>query len=411
MGVLLPDLASRALGGGVVFVNDEFFAAGDNLVEVAAPVFDRQVFGPKGKVYDGWETRRRRDPDADADTCGRADTGGERCDQAIVRLGVPGVVRRVVIDTAFFTGNYPPYASVEGCGVDGYPAPAELGGADWTTLVPHSPLRGDARNEFAVAVPWRFTHVRLSIYPDGGVARLRVHGEPVPDPRFIRHGPVDLAAVQNGGLVVGCSDMFYGASGNLLLPGPARSMGEGWETARRRDGGNDWVQVRLGVPGVVTLVELDTTHFKGNAPAAATLHGHRASREHASREHASRDHASRDHASTDGASGDGGPWVLLPRTRLQPDTRHRFLVSEGPPVARVRLDVFPDGGLARLRLFGTAAPADLAALALRWFNLLPVDQAVAVAIHSGLDRVGAGRLADARPLTDPASLPPATLSA
>jgi allantoicase len=317
---LLPDLASRALGGGVVACNDEFFAAADNLVEPAAAVFAPRTFGAKGQVYDGWETRRRREPGHD---------------WAIVRLGTPGVVRGVVVDTAWFTGNYPPHASVDGCEVDGYPSPDELAEADWQPLLRRSPLAGDTANPFPVDSERRVTHVRLNIYPDGGVARLRVHGQAVPDPRFLGLGGlVDLAAVEHGGLVVGCSDMFYGNPGNLLLPGLARTMGEGWETARRRDEGNDWVIVRLGLPGVVHLVELDTSHFKGNAPGSARLTGVHAD---------------------DLTTVDDSAWFgVLKRTRLQPDTRHRFLVPHSVgPATHIRLDIYPDGGLARLRLPGT----------------------------------------------------------
>ncbi|HEX7746163.1 MAG TPA: allantoicase [Micromonosporaceae bacterium] len=332
----LPDLASRALGGGVVAANDEFFAPRDCLVDPAPPTFRAGTFGAKGQVYDGWETRRRREPGHD---------------HAIVRLGAPGVVRGVVIDTSFFTGNYPPYASVEACGVEGYPAPAELAEAAWVTLVPRSPVQGDAQNPFAVDVDRRFTHVRLSIYPDGGVARLRVHGEAVPDPRWWADGPVDLAAAEHGGLVVACSDKFFGSPNNLLLPGLARVMGEGWETARRRDGGNDWVVVRLAAPGVVRLAELDTSHFKGNAPGAAALHG-----------------ADARTSSLD----DSGSWFqILPRTRLQPDTRHRFRVAAPVAATHVRLDVYPDGGMARLRLYGRLGPDDLAAAVRRWLDSLP----------------------------------------
>jgi allantoicase len=313
----LPDLASRRLGGGVVACNDEFFAPADSLVEPAAAVFEPRTFGAKGQVYDGWETRRRRQPGHD---------------WAIVRLGAPGVVRGVVVDTSWFTGNYPPYASVEACEVEGYPSPADLAEAEWVEILPRSPLAGDARNPFPVTSGRRFTHVRLSIYPDGGVARLRVHGEAVPDPRLVGAGLVDLAAMELGGLVVGCSDMFYGSPNNLLLPGHARTMGEGWETKRRRDDGNDWVLVRLGLPGAVAMAELDTTHFKGNAPGEARLTGIDESRHP--------------------VDGDEGWFGILPRTRLQPDTRHRFVVATRQPATHVRLDIYPDGGMARLRLLG-----------------------------------------------------------
>jgi allantoicase len=306
----LPDLASRLLGGGVIACNDEFFAPADRLVEPSAPEFTPKTFGAKGQVYDGWETRRRRTPGHD---------------WAIVRLGAPGLVHGVVVDTAWFTGNYPPYASVEGCAVQGYPAPEDVVAADWVELVPRSPLVGDTGNRFAVDVPTRLTHVRLDIFPDGGVARLRVHGQAVPDRTLLIGGLVDLAAIENGGRVVDCSNMFYGSPNNMLLPGLARTMGEGWETARRRDDGNDWVVVHLGLVGRVQLVELDTSHFKGNAPGAAEVTGY---------------------------DGDGHAFPILPRTRLQPDTRHRFPVDTPQGAARVRLDVYPDGGLARLRLFG-----------------------------------------------------------
>jgi len=323
----LPDLASRALGGGVVHANDEFFAAADHLVLAEPPGFAPATFGPKGQVYDGWETRRRRTPGHD---------------HAIVRLGAPGIVRGVVVDTAHFTGNYPVEASVEACAVDGHPAPEVLDG--WQTLVPRSPLSGDSRNAFAVTDGRRFTHVRLSIYPDGGVARLRVHGEPVPDPRLLPDGFLDLAALEHGGRVVGCSDMFYGSPANLLLPGQARVMGEGWETRRRRDGGNDWVEVRLAAPGRILLAELDATHFKGNAPGWAALSA---------------------------VDRDGERFDLLPRTRLQPDTRHRFPIAAPRDAVRVRLDVYPDGGLARLRLWGRLNADTMAALERRWTETLP----------------------------------------
>jgi allantoicase len=357
----LPDLASRRLGGGVVFANDEFFAAAENLINPASPGFEPKSFGPKGQIYDGWETRRRREPGYDL---------------AVVRLGVPGVVRGVVIDTTHFTGNYPPFASVEACGVEGYPSPVEMVVAPWIELLPKSALDGDTRNAFAVESQRRVTHVRLSIYPDGGVARLRVHGDVVADPRLLGMPLADLAALENGGRVVDCSNMFYGSPNNLLMPGMASNMGEGWETARRRDEGNDWVLIELGVPGRVQLAELDTTHFKGNAPARATLRGLDVRR-----------------AELD----EPDAWFdLLPVTRLQPDTRHRFAVASASEVTHVRMDVYPDGGMARLRLLGAPSDAGLGEVAARWFNLLPESQARDVLSHVRTSE--ARRLVEDRPV-------------
>ena len=366
----LPDLAVRSLGGSVVAANDELFAERENLVKPEAPSYQTYTFGHKGQVYDGWETRRRREPGHD---------------WAIVRLGLPGVVRGVVVDTAFFKGNYPPEVSVEGASVEGYPTPDELQEADWPPLVPRSAVKGDAPNRFEVDVPWRFTHVRLCMYPDGGVARLRVHGEGVPDPRLLVAGALDLAALEHGGEVTGCSNMFYSSPRNLISPGLARVMGEGWETARRRDDGNDWVELRLAGAGVVRLAELDTSYFVGNAPGWASLRAVDARAADAS---------------------DPAAWSeLLGRTRLLPDTRHRFRLPGGAEATHVRLDVFPDGGMARVRLHGELAPAARTELALRFLNLLPEAHARRVLVaDGGLEEAEAARLAGSRPLT---AVPPA----
>jgi allantoicase len=362
----LPDLASRRLGGGVVSANDELFAERENLIKPEPPEYSTYTFGHKGQVYDGWETRRRREPGHD---------------HAVVRLGAAGVVRGVVVDTAFFKGNYPPEVSVEGAGIEGYPSPDELEAAEWVPLVRRSPVKGDTQNPFPVDVPQRCTHVRLSIYPDGGVARLRVHGEVVPDPRFLAAGSLDLAALVNGGVVTGCSNMFYSSPTNLISPGEARVMGEGWETARRRDEDNDWVEFALAGPGVVRLAELDTRYFVGNAPGWASLR-----------------------------SLDGGT-ELLPRTRLQPDTRHLFRLPAAGEVTGVRLDVFPDGGLARVRLYGELSAAGLARLGLNWLNSLPAAQAREVLQHDGgLAPAEAEAVVAGRPVGDPGDLPEAVRS-
>ena len=346
-GKAWPDLAGRALGGSVVYANDELFAERENLIKPEDPVFQPHTFGHKGQIMDGWETRRRREAGSDS---------------AIVRLGCGGVVRRAVVDTSYFTGNYPPEVSVEACGAEGYPSPAELAAAEWFTLVPRSPVSGDARNEFEVEAGRRASHVRLNIFPDGGVARLRAYGEPVPDPRLLP-ATIDLAALENGAVVTGCSNMFYSSPANLLLPGQARVMGDGWETSRRRDQANDWVEVRLACAGSVEVVELDTSHFVGNAPGWATVRGN---------------------------SGD-----LLPRTALQPDTRHRFAVPGSPVTSAVRLDIYPDGGMARLRVLGRPTSAARGELAARFLRLLPSAQLAELLRAANLPAAEADRIAGA----------------
>ncbi len=327
---VLPDLLR--LRGSVVAASDEFFAAKENLIKATPPTFLPNRFGAKGQVYDGWETRRQRGP-------GAALPDAAARDWVIVRLGVPGVVRSLVVDTAFFTGNYPPACSADGCSAAGYPSAAELASEVWQEILPRSPLSGDSRHVFGVSCGRRFTHVRLNIFPDGGVARLHVHGEAIPDPGMLEGLTVDLAALENGGDVVACSDEFYSAPRNVISPGLPRVTGEGWETRRRRTAGHEWLVVRLAGHGSVDLAEIDTSGYRGNAPVAASLQA---------------------------ADSVEGPWKdLLSQVGLMPDTPHRFRLPR-LPATHVRLNIFPDGGVARLRLYGSLTDDGLAAVRRRW---------------------------------------------
>ncbi len=367
------NLAARRLGAGVIAASDEFFGEKENLLRPDPPAHRPHTFGHKGQIVDGWESRRRRAPGHD---------------WALIRLGAPGVIRAVVVDTAHFTGNFPAECSVEACAAEGYPSAAELldPGRAWVPIVPRSPLAGDSENRFAVADARRFTHLRLTIYPDGGVARLRAEGEVVQDPRLLDGRPLDLAALENGGTVADASDRFYSPPENMISPGRAAVMGDGWETRRRRGPGHDWVLFRLAAGGHVGQAVLDTSCFLGNAPGAAVLRGC-------------------DAAET---GLDAEDWFeLLPRTPLQPDTRHRFRL--GPAASRVvthvRLEIHPDGGMARLRLFGTLATSGRAQLGLAWFDRLPADHAATVlAAECGLTGPPAADLAGGRPYADPARL-------
>jgi allantoicase len=323
----LADLASERLGGKTLAANDEFFAPKQNLLKEAKPVFIEGKYTDRGKWMDGWETRRRRSPG---------------CDWCIVRLGLPGVLCGVVVDTSFFTGNYPEQFSLEACDLGSAPYQNEskrlrASSTGWTEVLSQTPLKGNSPNLFSIANSNRFTHVRLKIYPDGGVARLRLHGEAVPDAKRLSRSEIDLVAVENGGSVVTCSDEFYGVPRNLLMPYPARNMGEGWETKRRRGSGHDWVILKLGVPGAIQRVEVDTAHFKGNFPDRCSLDAcHAVS------------------SSTDDFVAAPDAWKqLLPETHLKANRRHLLnKLDDVGPVTHVRFNIYPDGGVSRLRLFG-----------------------------------------------------------
>ena len=364
------NLASRRLGAGVIAASDEFFGEKENLLRAEPPGHQPGTFGHKGQVVDGWETRRRRSPGHD---------------WALIRLGAPGVIHAVVVDTAHFTGNFPAECSVEACAAEGYPSPGELlsEAVTWAQLVPRSPLAGDTENRFPVMDGSRFTHLRLTIYPDGGVARLRAEGAVVPDPRLLDGQPLDLVALENGGTVVDASDRFYSPPENMIGPGRAAVMGDGWETRRRRDAGHDWVLFRLASAGHIHQAVVDTSCFLGNAPATAAVR-----------------------ACDGGGDGpDAAEWFeLLPSARLQPDTRHRFRIDPARShcATHVRLEIHPDGGMARLRLFGELTGDGRARLGLAWFDRLPGDHALAVlAAECGLAGPPAAQLAGRRPYRQP----------
>ncbi|PYC76792.1 allantoicase [Streptomyces tateyamensis] len=375
----LVNLASRLLGAGVVATNEDTFADAENLLVAKPAEFRPHTFGHKGQIMDGWESRRRRGTGAD-----QPHPTDEDHDWAVVRLGVAGRIHGVIVDTAYFTGNYPESGSVQGASIPGHPSVAELADAEWTDLVPRTPLRGDTAHEFEVADTTRYTHVRLNIWPDGGVARLRVYGEVLPDPRDLDGLTFDLAAQEFGGVAEAASDRYFSSPHNLNAPGRATVMGEGWETRRRRDKANDWVQIALAGSGEVLAVEVDTSHFVANAPGWADLQGYDAS------------------SGGDPATDTAGWFELLPRTRLQPDTRHRLRLAAGRPATHVRFNVYPDGGVARLRLTGRLTESGRAALALRWFDALPAAEAAAALTGAGLTAAEAGALAAARPLAGPA---------
>jgi allantoicase len=308
-------LEQPRLGSRVTYASDEFFGARERLIDPAEPVFVDDKYDDHGKWMDGWESRRRRVP------------GHDYC---VIKLGVPGVIHGFEIDTRHFTGNYPPEASIEACCSD-----LETPEDGWQEILPKIDLTGDSQHFFDVRDDRIWSHVRLHIYPDGGIARLRIFGEIRADFRGV-DGFVDLAAVEHGGRAIACSDEHYGSMHNLTAPGRGVNMGDGWETARRRGPGNDWVIIALGQPGVIERAEIDTAHFKGNYPDRVLLEGAMFS-------------------SDEQALASGGEWqTLLPESKLKMDQQHYFdeaLQSLGA-VSHVRMSIFPDGGVSRVRLFG-----------------------------------------------------------
>lgn len=318
------NLADARLGTVALSVTDDWFADVNRLFQHTTPVFKEDVFDDNGKWMDGWESRRKR---------------FEGYDHTVIRLGVAGTIKGVDIDTAFFTGNFPPSASLEACFL-------ESGDPDvntvWTEILSAVELQGNSHHLHAIEADQPYSHLRFNIFPDGGVARLRVYGVPHKDWAKVEPGvTVDLCAALNGGRAIACSDEHYGQMGNLINPGRAAVMAEGWETARRRTPGNDWVIIALGAPGQVECVLVDTLHYKGNYP---------------------------DRVSIQAAYVRGGTdsqietqslfWrELLPEQKMEMDREHHYTqeVQKLGTITHVRLNVFPDGGVSRLRLWGKPA--------------------------------------------------------
>lgn len=328
----LIDLASASLGGEALASSDDFFAGMQNLLLPEPAVFVPGKYTERGKWMDGWESRRKRGP------------GHDYC---LLKLGVPGRVLALDIDTAHFVGNHPAFASVEATFVEGDLSVAELERQPFLELLPQSPLLPGSQNLFVTERLGVVSHLRLNIFPDGGVARLRAYGKvsgawpsPSLDDSTRQHVPpgcFDLAALANGALALACSDAHFGGMNNLLLPGRALDMGSGWETRRRRGPGHDWIIIQLAARGMPRVLEVDTHHFKGNFPERCAIDAI---------------DAAGARPSDLVASDEWRP--LLPAVALAADTRHFYGAEEivPSPATHVRLRIFPDGGVSRLRVWG-----------------------------------------------------------
>jgi len=313
------DLAAASLGGEALLCSDDFFAEMGNLLKGEPAIFLPDEYTERGKWMDGWESRRKRTP------------GHDWC---LIKLGVEGRISGVDIDTAFFLGNHPPFASLDACHAPGASAEQLRDEVEWTNILDQIALQRGSQNLATVSSESTWTHVRLNIFPAGGVARLRVYGEPAPASESER---VDLAALGRGGCALACSDMFFSPMNNLLLPQRAENMGQGWETRRSRPPGKDWVIVRLGEPGLLDVVEIDTNHFRGNYP---------------------------DRCAVDAIYWPGAPphaltrsndWTeIIGSTKLHAHEQQMLDVAQAGPWTHVRLRIEPDGGVSRMRVFGRA---------------------------------------------------------
>lgn len=318
------DLAAERLGGKTLYCTDDFFASRENLIKPGRGEFIPGKYTDKGKWMDGWESRRKR-------------TEGN--DWCVIQLAAPGRIFGVDIDTNHFLGNHPPYASVEA--VNHPPMEdIEMENLHWRVILPKSELLPGSHNYFAIEEEEVFTHVRLHIYPDGGVARFKVYGEVYRDWSSVDGREIlNLADPTYGAKAILCNDMFFSHMENIIMPGRGINMGDGWETKRSRVPGNrDWVIIRLAHKGEIDKIAVDTAHFKGNYPDSCLIEGCNI--------------PLKDEEKL--KNGEAGWFAILPQTALGPDQEHFFqdeIVNKGP-FTHVRLSIFPDGGVSRLRLWG-----------------------------------------------------------
>ena len=317
------DLAQPRLGTKIVYCTDDFFAACDRMLQPQEAVFIDGKFDDNGKWMDGWETRRRRQ-------------GGY--DYAIIKLGQPGTLHGVDLDTSHFTGNYPPAASLEAC----YSETKPDENSEWVELIPASSLSGDSHHYIEINNAKVWTHLRLNIFPDGGIARLRVYGQVYCDwKNRDQQATYDLAAMENGGKAIAWNDAHFGHGSNLIAPGKGINMGDGWETRRRREPGNDWCILELGQRGEIEEILLDTAFFKGNYPDKFSLQA-----------------ADISVATKESLITQSMFWQeLLPQQKLQMDAEHKFKneLNIIGPVTHIKLNIYPDGGVSRLRVLGKLA--------------------------------------------------------
>ena len=314
------NLADPRLGSKVIFKTDDFFASASRIINPNPPIFKDGLFDKHGKWMDGWETRRRR---------------GKGFDYLIIKLGKPGRIFNVDIDTTHFSGNQPMYASLEAC-QNNKKLNSNL---KWSKILNYKKLGPNKNHKFNIKNKSIFTHVKLNIYPDGGVARLRLYGEI--ETRNINFGnkTINLTSILNGASIVGCNNEHFGKAENILAPGKGKNMGDGWETRRSRGKNFDWLIIKMGRAGKINKIEIDTHHFKGNYPDSCSVQGTYISKK----------------LSNNSIVKKSNKWkTLVNKAKLHPHKKHNFKnkTIKINKVNYLRINIYPDGGISRIRAFG-----------------------------------------------------------
>ena len=318
----LINLASRKLGAKVTSVTDDFFADAQRMLKDEEPIYISDKYDEHGKWMDGWESRRRRSPGHD---------------YAVIKLGVRGKIKGIEIDTRYFTGNYPPQMYLEGSDNQ---EKNDYMNKTWLKLIPISNLKPDKQHFFYIKNNDSFTHLKLNIIPDGGIARIKVYGEPSPVwSKIDKSKKLELSSINLGGRIIGYNNAHYGNPWSILTPGRGINMGDGWETRRRRIPGNDWILVKMGAIAKIENIEIDTAHFKGNYPDSFSIQ-------------AIKNESDEDKELIENSIN----WPkLIDKTKLFMNQRHYYYKENFlklGPINCLRLNIYPDGGISRFRVFG-----------------------------------------------------------
>ncbi len=314
------NLADPRIGSKIIYKTDEFFASANRILKINPPVFKDGLFDKHGKWMDGWETRRRR---------------SKGFDYIILKLGKPGKIFDVDIDTTHFNGNQPTHASVEGCLSKNKPNKK----TKWFHLLGKKKLGANRNHSFKSQNKSVFNYIRLNIFPDGGVARLRLYGKIEIEKNFLSRKNINLTSVLNGASIIGCNNEHFGRAENIIAPGKGKNMGDGWETRRSRGKNFDWLIIKFGKPGLIKKLEIDTHHFKGNYPDTCSIQTANITKDLPNKS----------------IVNNSKNWkFILNKSKLSAHKKHIFkkFIIKRSRENYLRINIYPDGGISRIRAFG-----------------------------------------------------------